>query len=476
MNFLLQIRKYRIFALCALIISMLAMSSLGTFAGSYDAYVDAEAESGGDGSKDEPYTSIKKALKEGAQDIYIYAGQYSDDLTVEEKTTLVGEDTDDVIISGAVDMHDDSELKKLTVTGRGIKVLNGADAELRDVIVRDTEKNAIETLGRGTLTIRDSSIYKSDKKGMYIQWGKDVDITNSKVYKNAEEGIDIRANVDGVISGCEIYDNGESGIEVILGDSELRIKNNDIQDNGSSGISAQYYSSAKEVGVLRITGNELEKNKNYGIDCKAPSGGNPKSGYWSDSMTLESNVFEKNKIGDINLQCGVKSSSEKKEEEKNEDSKEEDKSNGQAQNQTQEQKKDSIEEDPRIALEKALEEQRMWEENMANASDNISVEVQGIRIASENIFSQEDQKSKVKIFFVGYSEESVIRLEDLIQENKKQKESVEELLPQIRSEKNKVKLQSLQEEVSVLQTQLTEKIQEYTSSFSLAQWFRNLWG
>lgn len=264
-------------------------------------YVEEDANDG-DGSEDEPFEDIEEALDEDCDEIIVKKGTYKENITINRSTTVRGKSKDDVVITGKVIMRDDSKLKDLTVSAYGgVEVEDDADVRIENVKIKKAS-TGIETSGRGKLVVKDSAIY-SNGKGMYIQTGKDVDITDCAVYDNDEEGIDIRANVDGQISGNDIYNNGESGIEVILGKSELTISDNTIKKNGASGIAAQYYKSTSKIGAVKIKKNTLKSNKDYGINCKAPSGGNPGVDYWSQSISMSSNKVQDNKDGDFSSEC-----------------------------------------------------------------------------------------------------------------------------------------------------------------------------
>lgn len=262
-------------------------------------YVDADADDDGDGSKDDPYTKISKALSKDCTKIIVDKGTYKDDITLGDSVTIEGESG--VTITGSVTMKDDTTLKEVTVSGGGISVDDDADVDIDDVKITGAGIG-IETTGRGKLTVKDSYI-TGNGKGLYIQAGKDIKITDSDVSDNDEEGIDIRANVDGTISDNDIYSNGESGIEVILGKSELYISNNSIKKNSASGIAAQYYTESSSLGAVKITGNTITDNKDFGINCKAPSGGNPGADYWSASTNMTSNKVSDNKDGDFSPSC-----------------------------------------------------------------------------------------------------------------------------------------------------------------------------
>ena len=262
---------------------------------------DGDEDGDGDGDKDDPFEDINDALDDGCEKIIVKDGSYSDDITISRNTTIEGESEDGVVISGEVTMKDGSELKNVTVSGEGITVSDGADVDINNATIKNAS-TGIETSGDGKLTVKDTLIY-GNGKGMYIQEGKDVDITDSEVRDNDEEGIDIRANVDGEISDNSITNNGESGIEVILGKSELVIFNNSIKKNDASGIALQYYKESSKIGAVKIKSNTITKNDDYGVNCKAPSGGNPGVDYWSESTNMSSNKVYSNDSGNFSDSC-----------------------------------------------------------------------------------------------------------------------------------------------------------------------------
>ncbi len=233
------------------------------------------------------------------------AKEYKQDFTVSAGETLSGKGQGKTVIEGTIKMKNGSKLRNLTVKKGRIVVASGANVLIENVtITRASTKNAIVTTGGGTLTVRNSKITKSGK-GMYIQRGKNIVITGNVITGNREEAIDIRSNVSGIISGNVITGNGESAIEVILGKSTLKITNNKLIGNGSSGIAAQFYSLAQSTGAIVVSGNTISRNRNYGIDCKLPSGGSPSANYWRKSIRMERvNTVSANSRGALAPRCG----------------------------------------------------------------------------------------------------------------------------------------------------------------------------
>ncbi|NTW90008.1 MAG: DUF1565 domain-containing protein [Candidatus Moranbacteria bacterium] len=310
----------------AAMISMVCLTVfLGLYAGSvsasgYDYYV--EKGNDGDGSSDDPFGSIGDALDEaadhGKKTVFVKSGTYGGSLTLPKGVTVVGADEKGTIIDGSVRMEDGSGLRKLTVTGGGVTVPSGADAKLEGVRIRNVSNIGINAdPGKGTVEVIGCVIEKG-RKGLYIQAGRTIEMEDCEVMNNSEEGLDIRQNVAGWVKSSTFSDNGESGIEIILGSSEFRIQSSTFSGNGASGIAAQYVDVSKKTGDVRITGNILRGNDNFGIACKIPQGG-PKNGdYFLNSMTVSENTYSNNKEGDISKRCRVLTDEELAELEKEE--------------------------------------------------------------------------------------------------------------------------------------------------------------
>lgn len=283
----------------------------GAAAASYDYYV--KDGSSGSGTESEPFGSIGDAIDElkdhGGDSIYVGKGSYSEGFTLPKGVDLVGADQGDITLSGLIQMQDGTKLSKVTVSGGGsILALKGADVTIEKVRVRNAIAAGIKAEeGRGTITIRDSVI-EGSRKGLYMQAGNELRFEGLEVKDNQEEGLDVREKVSGSIEKSEFRNNGESGLEVVLGDSDLVIRSNTFSGNGASGIAAQFFKGAKDVGNVRVEGNRMSKN-DYGIDCKAPQGGSSKL-YFLNSLRISDNTFTDNRDGEIAKACKIMTAEE----------------------------------------------------------------------------------------------------------------------------------------------------------------------
>ena len=291
------------------------------FAADYDIYVDKDNKTGvEDGSVDHPYDTITEgiaaALTNDTEDrkVYVASGEYKEQIIVGKYVKLYGKNKNRTIINGgnnkyAVKMKDHSAIKDVRVyKGKtGVLIDENAKVKIKNCKIRSSKKIGIEILKSNRndsekATIKDSKIYKSDGKGLYIKKGK-VELIDNKICDNDEEGIDLRAKVRGKIKNNEIYDNGESGIEVIIGKADLKISRNEIKNNRASAISTQFYPEDSVTGDIKIEENGLARSEKYGIDCGNPSGGHYGLNYWNDSIFLSGNTYFGNKLGNYSSIC-----------------------------------------------------------------------------------------------------------------------------------------------------------------------------
>lgn len=296
-------------------------------AASYDFYVDADNDDDAeeDGTKDHPFDEIGEAVEEAlsksasSRKIYVNGGTYGENVKLGKQVGLYGESKSKVLISGTVTAGDGSVLENVSIKGKtfGVVIEAGASVVISGCDIKNSLDNGVEAqAGSGKVTIKNSNIF-ANRKGMYIQLGKQIEITNSNIYNNREEGADLRANVDGRIKSCDIYGNGEGGIEVVIGSSDLSISDNSIKSNGSSGIAAQFYKENKKTGQVKIDGNKITKNHKYGVSCGSPGGDNTPKGYWKDSLELLKNTIDNNKLSEIEKRCKLIEAVDENEQEDN---------------------------------------------------------------------------------------------------------------------------------------------------------------
>lgn len=292
---------------------------------SYDLYVDKNyEEDDADGSADKPYETLEKALEnaDAGDKIYLKNGKYVGNVILEKGVELYGQDKNKTIIAGSgihsvITAKDQNFLKNLTIQGGSTGVTAEGKIKITDCKIQSASKKGIDLWeGSATLTLENSKITKNGK-GLYIQKGRDIFLSGNEITANKEEGIDLREKVSGTISGNYIAGNGEGGIEIVVGSSNVLIKDNQIKKNRASGIAVQFYSQASKTGEIAIKKNTISFNGAYGITCKAPSGDDYSKSYWNKSLEILENKIDNNKGKAIAGSCKILEAVTPEEEEQN---------------------------------------------------------------------------------------------------------------------------------------------------------------
>ncbi|GBE16354.1 hypothetical protein BMS3Abin15_00168 [bacterium BMS3Abin15] len=396
---------------------------------------------------------IDDAKSDGDKKVYIKRGVYNENVNVKGGMQLIGKDRNGVVISGKVTLGNGSKLSKITISKGSIEIKNGASVIISNVVIKNAHRNAIETIGIGKLILRDSKIYNSGGKGMYIQYGKDVEITGNEIYSNSEEGIDIRSNVDGVISGNDIHDNGEGGIEVILGGSELSISGNTIKSNKASGIAAQYYEIASGLGAVKIKNNKITKNGGYGLTCGLPSGAKQfVATYWRNSIELQENTFSENHGGNINGECYI---SETRIVENNASTQER-----VAQNSN----------DGSDDTQESEEEKQREEQEIKNSIDEIGAEFAASHDRIEEVINKIENEDSLKVFFFGHDQSYINALKNEKDNISGSVDKLKKLLEQTEDENNKSLVDDLIKKMEQITSAQDRVVNEQEGKFNLRSW------
>lgn len=257
-------------------------------------------------AKEDAVSNLEKALGKGEKNI-LFSGKENDDITIKKGVSVTGVSIDKAVINADIRMENGSSLSNVTVNGEftSITVAKGASVTLTNVTVRGGANAGIfAPSGSGTLTLKNSRVIKN-RKGLYIEPGKNILISGNQISDNGEEGLDVRAQVTGTITGNEFARNAESGVEVILGSAHITIENNTFSGNRASGLALQSYPNQTKVGAVIVQKNTIADNSDYGIKCDAPSGGGGGKSYFSASIKAVENKLKNNKRGSISSLCGV---------------------------------------------------------------------------------------------------------------------------------------------------------------------------
>ncbi|HLN18656.1 MAG TPA: right-handed parallel beta-helix repeat-containing protein [Patescibacteria group bacterium] len=287
----------------------------------YNIYVDSSfTGDDSDGSQEKPYSKLSDAAKgaSGNQTIYLKNGEYSK-AEIGKSVKIIGQ-SKKAIIKGTLTLSGNNHLENLTVSNGSPSILisKNSDVTIDDCQIENFQLMGIQALpGGGNVIIKNSSIHGRGGKGIYIQEGRNIEISGNEIYDTGGEGLDIRARVSGKVFDNAIYGNSESGIEFVTGSSNINISGNNIKNNGASAIASQFYRGTSKTGKIVIQKNVMSKNKKFGLDCAFPSGGEPSSEYWGDSIELIENTIEGNKLMPISNVCHMSQAVDEEEKEKN---------------------------------------------------------------------------------------------------------------------------------------------------------------
>jgi len=252
-------------------------------AAGYDFYVDENSpEATENGTEQRPFKTIGAALqrikdeKMKDKSIFIKKGTYEESLEVRSGTDLFGESESETVIS-ATDKKNalsfistSSLIKNLTISdadSTNIVIDKHSKVTIKDCTVEKAGKYGIEveksnTKERYKFTISGSSVTESRLQGVYVSERR-VRVSGNEIFENDGEGIDLHSSVKGSVSGNDFHGNAESGIELILSGSSVKIRDNEVENNHTQGITVQAYSEKK--GKVTISKNTIKGNSEYGI-------------------------------------------------------------------------------------------------------------------------------------------------------------------------------------------------------------------
>jgi parallel beta-helix repeat protein len=406
-----------------------------------------------DGDSEKPYETITKALEKSSSGdkIYIKNGTYKENITLKKEVELYGQKRDGVVIQGTIEAKEDNKLKDLTVSGKSYGVVASGKIVIDNCRIKNNSKNGIELLESGSEAIITDSIISGNQKGIYVQRKRSISLAGNSIYKNREEGLDIREKVSGNINKNDISENGEGGIEIIVGGADLKISCNTIKKNKANGIAVQFYSFIEKTGSIDIQNNTLSKNGKYGFGCGIPSGGEPSASYWSNSINLENNTIENNKLKAIDSFCQIIKAVPEEEVEKNATL--EDIANP-----------DLVEEKENNETKEQIIRERIAEQMTVN--DDFFLQ-------TEELIEKIKEKHRLTRLLFGIKEEL-----DLLRENREkinqQITSFDELLTETKLEENQ---KSINEALKNLQNKLKDAdafLQQQEKSFNFSDWLSKI--
>ena len=254
-----------------------------------EIFVDSTAVAGGNGSSDNPYSSItesllavKAAKYSGIQINKITAkpGTYSPDkeffpLQLLSGIVLNGGGAANTVIDAkytswaiVVNYEDNVTVEGFTIKNGNAGILTNYSSFLtiRDNVI---EKSEFGGIGIGVNSfnnkIENNIIKNNNSRGIYVFDNSSVDtINNNIINENEDYGIFVAVNSTAKdISGNIIARNGNDGIQIYGSSLANNIKNNSISENMIEGITIAANSIAEDISENTVVKNGLDGIRVY---------------------------------------------------------------------------------------------------------------------------------------------------------------------------------------------------------------------
>lgn len=275
-----------------------------------EIFVDDDASGKEDGSYNDPYKTISKALKnvDGKTKIIVKRGTYTENIIIPKGVEITGKEAKKVIIKAenksepAITMENKTELSSVTVEGgkSGILVKSSGNGEVTIVncLIRDARGDGIkierdDKTSDRKVNVIDNKIYENGKSGIYSEKRKIV-IMDNEIFDNDLDGIDLESSIKAHIEDNQINQNDGVGLKFRLDKSEITVEKNSFYNNDKDGIEVRYDGRA---GGVVIRNNSLMKSGRFGI-MKLYKNSADNSNFTGLSIE-KNNHFSENKNGNI---------------------------------------------------------------------------------------------------------------------------------------------------------------------------------
>ncbi len=247
------------------------------------------------GSQD--YERIQDAINDANEGdiIFIQAGLYNENIKINKRIELNGENKNTVIIDGG-NLSDTIYLnaEKVKISNITIKNSGGFDAGIKIISNNNTIKNCnilncwdgVQLHSANSTMLSECMIYENIWTGLYLFDSDENNIDNCKITEN-NDGILIVESKHNLIEKCVIDSNSQEGVELERNSLGNIIYNNKIVSNKGSGV-FNYWSSDK----TNISQCDISKNQNGIMIGSVFLGG-------GDSISIMSNNISKNREAGI---------------------------------------------------------------------------------------------------------------------------------------------------------------------------------
>ncbi len=213
--------------------------------------------------------------------VYVYSGNYTENVVVYKEITLTGEDRETTIIDGNGNgdtVHISSN--RVTMSGFTVKNCGGIWPEEDAGIELDNVQNC---------TLFNNNVSDNGAHGIFLYYSSWNDITDNAVSWNHVEGIYLRDSPYNHITGNDVWANA-FGIHLESSPNNV-LANNDISSNGGTGIwltgsSGNFVTdndvSNNDIISLRMSWHNIIKSNNISGAASLPYGISLWFSNWND--------------------------------------------------------------------------------------------------------------------------------------------------------------------------------------------------
>jgi len=266
-----------------------------------------------DGSKEHPYKNISTAIDNAYEGwtIYVKNGIYNENLIIDKKINIDGENRENTIIDGNQNgiviyvQKPNVRISGLTIQNSGKNRLDSGirtlhlDSSLTvtNCIIKDNDVGIYLNCVHNekyldSKNIIKNNIIKNNNIGIFTTWVNNNEISNNIIENNTIYGIETEASEKSRIEKNIIKNNGQIGIYLHGASDENEIINNDFLEN-NFGI------KLRETKKTKINNNNFIDNNIHATFEKSYLN-NWNNNYWDDHLNILPHMI-KGKMTNFNL-------------------------------------------------------------------------------------------------------------------------------------------------------------------------------
>jgi len=201
-----------------------------------------------DGSLIHPFDEIQEGINVAANTdtVYVYKGNYIENIIVDKSINLIGEDKDTTIIDG--DINDDVvyvSADEVTITG--FKIINSGSISDYDAGIEIRADHC---------SISANNVGPSNRNGIILFQANDNDITDNTITSNTHNGIKVeKSNSNTINQNYIAFDHKNHGV-FLFESIKNNIEDNVITNNQKARGISLWYSDENTIADNMISDNE----------------------------------------------------------------------------------------------------------------------------------------------------------------------------------------------------------------------------